>query len=70
MDEEFYRHQALRVRDLGGKADPFTRRRLLDLAARYDAKVGAPSRASRAIERPLPLPPANPLSGYGHSGVA
>jgi hypothetical protein len=70
MDEEFYRQQALRVRDLAGNADPFTRRRLLDLAARYDAKVGAPSRASRAIERPLPLPPANPLSGYGHSGVA
>ena len=35
MDEEFY--------DLAGKADPFTRRRLLDLA-RYDAKGGAPSR--------------------------
>jgi hypothetical protein len=42
MDEEFYRQQALRVRDLAGKADPFTRRRLLDLAARYDAKGGAP----------------------------
>jgi hypothetical protein len=59
MDEEFYRQQALRVRDLAGKADPFTRRRLLDLADRYDAKGGAPSLASRAIERPLPLPRAN-----------
>jgi len=70
MDEEFYRQQALRVRDLAGKADPFTRRRLLDLATRHDAKGGAPSRASRAIERPLPLPPANPVPGYGQSGEA
>ena len=38
MDEEFCRQQALRVRDLAGKADPFTRRRLLDLADRYDVK--------------------------------
>jgi hypothetical protein len=70
MDEEFYRQQALRVRDLAGKADPFTRRRLLDLADRYDAKGGAPSRASRVIERPLPLPRASPGAGYGPSGEA
>ena len=70
MDEEFYRRHALRVRDLAGKADPFTRRRLLDLAARYDAKGGAPSRASRAIERPLPLSRANPVSSYRQSGEA
>ena len=68
MDEEFYRQQALRVRDLAAKADPFTRRRLLDLAARYDAKGGAPSPASRAIERPLLLPRTVP--GYGPSGAA
>ncbi|MGZ5899496.1 MAG: hypothetical protein ACXWK3_07140 [Reyranella sp.] len=70
MDEEFYRQQALRVRDLAGKADPFTRRRLLDLAARYDAKGGAPSPASRAIGRPLPLSPARQVSSYGQSGEA
>jgi hypothetical protein len=40
MDEEFYRQQALRVRDLAGKVDPFTKRRLLDLAAKYDAEGG------------------------------
>jgi hypothetical protein len=68
MDKEFYRQQALRVRDLAGKADPFTRRRLLDLAARYDAEGGAPSRASRAIE--LPLSRANPVSSYRQSGEA
>jgi hypothetical protein len=67
MDEEFYRQQALRVRDLAGKVDPFTKRRLLDLAAKYDAEGGVPS---RAIERPLPLPRANPVSGYGQPGEA
>jgi hypothetical protein len=70
MDEEFYRQQALRVRDLAGKADPFTRRRLLDLADRYDAKGGAPSLASRAIERPLPLPRANSSAVHRPSGEA
>lgn len=36
--EEFYRGFAQRARDLAKKADPFTRRRLLDLAKRYDAQ--------------------------------
>jgi hypothetical protein len=63
MDKEFYRQQARRVRDLAERADPFTRKRLLDLADSYDAKGGGPPRASRAIERPLPLPRAVPGSG-------
>src|SRR5437763_16304020 len=33
--EEFYSGFAQRARDLAEKADPFTRRRLLDLAKRY-----------------------------------
>lgn len=60
MDQEFYRQQAQRVRDLAEKADPFARKRLLALDDRYDAKSGSPSRASRMIERPLPLPRTNP----------
>lgn len=64
MDQEFCRQQAQRVRDLAERADPFTRKRLLDLADRYDVEGGGPSRASRAIERPLPLP------AYGRSGEA
>jgi hypothetical protein len=36
--EEFYRGFAQRARDLAENADPFTRRRLLDLAKRYDLK--------------------------------
>ena len=36
--EEFYNGFAQRARDLAEKADPFTRRRLLDLAQRYELK--------------------------------
>lgn len=64
MDLEFYRQQAQRARDLAERADPFTKRRLLDLADSYDVKGGGPSRAPRAIS--LPLPRAAP--GYGRSG--
>jgi hypothetical protein len=56
------------VRDLAERADPFTRKRLLDLANSYDVKGGGPLRASRAMERPLPLPRAVP--GYGRTGDA
>jgi hypothetical protein len=69
MDSEFYREQALRARNLAEKADQFTRKRLLALAERYDAKAGGPSRASRIIERAVTLPcdTASPrgLSGRG-----
>jgi hypothetical protein len=68
VDQEFYSQQAQRVRDLAERADPFTRKRLTDLAGRYDALAGNPSRSSRMIERPLPLPRAVP--GYGLSGEA
>jgi hypothetical protein len=56
MDDDFYKQHVQRVRDLAHKADPFTRKRLLDLADKYDAKSGKPSRASRMIERPIPVP--------------
>lgn len=51
MEQEFYRGLAQRVRVLADKADPFTRRRLLELAKRYDAKGG--TSRSRPAERPL-----------------
>ena len=69
MDEEFFRQQAQRARDLAGQADPFTRKRLLDLADRYDVKGGKPSRASRIIERPLPISRVGPVR-HGQSGEA
>ena len=69
MDDDFYKQHAQRVRDLADKADPFTRKRLLDLADEYDAQTGKPSRASRMIERPIPVPRTKPIpSSNRHRG--
>ncbi|MET4479140.1 hypothetical protein [Bradyrhizobium sp. F1.13.3] len=69
MEQEFYQGLAQRVRTIAEKADPFTRRRLLDLAKRYDVKGG--SRPVNPIERPLPAPrttpPASIFSGPGEA---
>ena len=48
LDNAFFEEQADRCRALAEKADPFTRDRLLDLAAKYDDKLGQVSRASRS----------------------
>jgi hypothetical protein len=69
MDQEFYRQQAQRVRDLAQRAHPFTKKRLLDLADGYDVKGGGPSRASRVIERPLPRT-APPVATFPSAGGA
>ncbi|WOH56992.1 hypothetical protein [Bradyrhizobium sp. BWC-3-1] len=70
MEQEFYRGLAHRVRGMAEKADPFTRRRLLDLAKRYDSRGAQPS-ASGPTERPLPAspttPPAATFSGPGEA---
>lgn len=52
MNDEYFKQQAARVRALADNADPFTRKRLLDLAERYDAKLGRPSRATRQLRLP------------------
>ncbi len=52
MDSSFFKEQANRCRSLAENADQFTKRRLLDLAARYDARSGLPSRASRTLGIP------------------
>ena len=36
LDEEFYRRRANLIREIAGRADPFIKRRLLDLVARYE----------------------------------
>jgi hypothetical protein len=65
MDQELYRGFAQRARDLTDKADPITRKRLLDFAAGYDVKVGRSRPASTFAEWPLrrTVPPASPLAG-------
>jgi hypothetical protein len=68
MEVEFFRQQAWLVRDLAGKADPFTKRRLLALADKYDAKVGEPSKAAPMIERPAPIPRGRSTSTGPQSG--
>ncbi|MCK1406134.1 hypothetical protein [Bradyrhizobium sp. 76] len=39
MDEEFCRERLRVVRDLAAKADPFVKRRLLQLAQHYERRI-------------------------------
>jgi hypothetical protein len=48
MENSLLKEQADRCRFLAEKADPFTKRRLLDLAEKYEDRLGRPSRATRA----------------------
>ena len=52
MDDDFNKERAILVRHLADKADPFTKKRLLNLAIRYEA--GLPVKTG-----PLPLPMIN-----------
>jgi hypothetical protein len=56
MNDDNFKEQAARVRAIADRADPFTKKRLLDLAERYDLRAGKPSRATRSIPLPNPLP--------------
>jgi hypothetical protein len=53
MKVDFLKEQAERCRRLARHADPFTQRRLLDLAAEYEARMGnleaRPSSASQKL---------------------
>ncbi|QQO12567.1 hypothetical protein JJB99_24255 [Bradyrhizobium diazoefficiens] len=64
--EEFYKGFAQQARDLAEKADPFTRRRLLDLAKRYDAK-SKPGGSARPSPPPRTTPPASLHAGPGEA---
>ena len=57
MDDEYFKEQAARVRNIASFADPFTKKRLLDLAERYDTK---------SPRRPTPLPKVTPSSVEEH----
>jgi hypothetical protein len=41
MNEDYFREQAARLRNIASMADPFTKRRLLDLAKKYDERKSA-----------------------------
>ncbi|MGY4408024.1 hypothetical protein [Bradyrhizobium sp. USDA 3315] len=47
MDDEFCRERARTVRALAEQADPFIKKRLLQLAANYERRVDPPERADR-----------------------
>ena len=55
MDSSFLEAQANRCRSLAENADQFTKRRLLDLAAKYYARLGHLSPASRTLGIPASL---------------
>ena len=57
MDMNFLRAQAERCRSLAENTDEFTKRRLLDLAAKYDKLLTAagPSAATRIRKAPFDL---------------
>ncbi|HZP64135.1 MAG TPA: hypothetical protein VFB28_12035 [Terriglobales bacterium] len=43
MNEEFRQRRARTVREIADKADPFTKKRLIDLAERYEEKPRPPT---------------------------
>ena len=57
MNDDFYAQRAREVRDIAAKADPFIKRRLLDLAERYDRR--------KTSVTPLPPAPAVALNPAG-----
>lgn len=65
--EEFYRGFAQRARDLAENADPFTKRRLLDLAKRYDLKTRPGPAGGRSMPPPRAMPPTTLFSGSGEA---
>jgi hypothetical protein len=55
METSFLKEQANRCRSLAESADPFIKRRLLDLAASYDLRFGLSSKPPRTFGIPSSL---------------
>jgi len=49
MNDAYFKEQSRRVRAIADNADPFTKKRLLALAASYDARIGRAPRAARQL---------------------
>jgi len=54
MDEDFLQNRALYIRSLADKADPFIKKRLLNLAAAYEKKAGSQPEGAVADTAKLP----------------
>ena len=52
MENSFLKERADQCRSLAEKADQFTKRRLLDLAEKYEDRLGRSSRAVRTLGIP------------------
>jgi hypothetical protein len=52
MDEPSLKLLANRCRKLAENADPFIKKRLLDMAVQYDSKLDGPSRAVLSLKDP------------------
>src|SRR3954470_21798091 len=62
LDDEFYKERARHIRELADKADPFIRKRLLDLAGNYDSIARGSSRTTATMPPNLPgVPTGNNL---------
>jgi hypothetical protein len=55
MDNSFLKEHAERCRRLAENADPFIKQRLLDLAGRYEIRLGRPSPAVHSLKVPALL---------------
>jgi hypothetical protein len=49
MNDEFLQERARAVRLIADRADPFTKKRLLTLADRYEGNLSRPSRATTRL---------------------
>jgi len=55
MDESSLKLLAYRCRKLAENADPFIKKRLLDMALQYDSRLDGPSRAVLSLQDPLAI---------------
>jgi hypothetical protein len=56
-EEEFIKGRVERIRELAANADPFIKRRLLDLANSYERRLNQPARLKpMSIGAPPPAP--------------
>jgi hypothetical protein len=62
MDDKYFREQAARVRQIASLADPFTKKRLLALAERYDAAKPSP--------RMMPMPSSKDSDQHVESAIS